>query len=342
MADELLLDDKEQDLVNTDETTTDVAAIEADLQLGEDEIKFIRESGGVEWLQQAKELYETFATPDEEAFKPQDFLTKLKQFSPNRYNDIAETMYESHKRDFQSWALEDLKISTTDVQAAKEWLAAGKPSGKEDDELDGLDPNSALYKELMEARKERAQSQKDREDYERRLQEKQIAEYREAIAQVSNEFSEERLSLIRQEVGKLKLGDDDLGKRAAIAIEAYAQQLFNDDQKAKTKYSSAMQLLSKGEVNLAKSMAGDIDRKISFYTAQAAQFIGDLLLAKREKQGTSTAAIKSRTDIASSAGTAKPTSALPDKGGRERAQFSPWAAQKEKLKALEAEGKFSS
>jgi len=342
MSDALIANEEPLELVEDKVAEPVVPEIEEEaFELSDDDMKFIKESGGVEYLQSAKELYERFTSIKENedgSIDASPFLAALREYSPSRYEAVAGQIYEAHKGTFQNWALQDIGVTRQDFEAAKEWFAAGKPELRQEEELD---PNNPLHKELLESRRERAESARRQEEYNRQLQAQKAQEWETKVLQDQAAFDNERLGIITKEIDKMNLGTDDLGKAAKELITAYAQYRFNNDQQAEAKYKSALGLISKGEKRLAKDMAGDIDRKVQFHTAQAAKIVGDLLQAKRDKQGATTTQIQSRRDITPTATGVKPATPLPDDSGRARAQFSPRQALLSKLKTLEAEGRFS-
>ena len=313
--------------------------IDDDFKLSDEDVKFIKDSGGVEYFQAAKDLYEKFTATDENGqFNPTDFLSSLKEFSPARYNQIAGQVYESHKQTFVNWALEDLGVTREDFQAAKDWFAAGKPEANQEEELD---PDNPLHRELIESRKERAEIARRQAEYDRQLQAQRMYEQEQVIGKEISDYTTDRVKVISTELDKMNLGSDDTAKYAKDAITAYAQYLFNQDQAANSKLEAAIHSLRKGEKGIAKGMQGDIDRKVAYHTAQASKFILDLLQAKRATQGEKTTQLQSRRDISPSVSSARPATPAPNGAGRTRGEFSPRQTVLEKLKALEADGRFS-
>lgn len=337
MADDLVLDDKAELAIDTPDVTPE---IEPTFELDADSLAFIEQSGGVDYLKETKDLYDGFIGKDGQ-FDGNAFADQIKGLSDERYKELAWTFYDRHKNDFFNQICRDAKIAPTDISAAREWVAAGRPSdGINTDDLDPDDPKDAL---IIANRKELAEIKRQQAEFAQNQQQARQQQYQQQVYQEIGSFENDRLGRIASHLGKLNLGTDDLAKEAKTAIEALAQAKFAADQSAKTAYSNAIKHLEKGEKALAVKLYTSIDLKIDHYTAQAAKFIGDLLQAKRDAQGATQKTISGRTDISPGAtGTTKPTNSMPNDGTRKRGEFSSMATMSEKLRALQAAGKLGS
>lgn len=260
--------------------------------------EFVESAGGEESLKQAKALYDLYAG-DPSEFDPKKFWSQLAETSERRYDAVAMDLFNTHKDFFMK---EVLGIDPTLYRQYREWDAAGRPTGTKvdggptDEELEAsTDPRD---KELLENRKWRREQERVAQERNKETQVERERQYRTYVTNETQQFDAGRDARISEDVKKLNLGTDGVGQKAAFAIEAMAKLSFAKDPQSAKLYRAALDHIESGEPKLAANLSTPIDVRLGKHTADAVQFISELLQAKRELEQLKGKTITGRKEVA--------------------------------------------